>query len=56
MRPMRPTLLLILLFAGCAYTSRPMPTQDASITNASHSAQRIDDKAVVIEKWLNAHP
>ena len=54
MKPIRPTLLLILLVAGCAHTSiKTAP--DSNITQASAISIRIDDKAVIVEKWLKTH-
>ena len=46
---------LILLVAGCASTRPQAQVNDASITGAAAIADRIDDKAVVVETWLKSH-
>jgi hypothetical protein len=45
-------LLASILLTGCAHPVATSP-QDANISAAVVSSQRIDDKAVIIAKWLN---
>jgi len=47
-------LLATILLAGCAHPVVTSP-KDASILQAVFTSQRIDDKAVIVAKWLNQH-
>ena len=46
--------ITILLFAGCAHT-HTSTRSDANIAQAVVISNRIDDKAVVVEKWLKSN-